>query len=973
MKAATDRLMYTQVCSRQEAAVASVFISYSRKDQDFVRKLYDALKAAGRDAWVDFEGIPPSAEWLNEVYAAIDGADTFVFVLSPNSVASEVCGKEVAHAVESKKRIIPIVCRPVGAAEVKAVESLAPLVALNWIFFRESDDFEKAFEQLRFALDTDLDYWHLSSDLLVRAQKWQEGAKNANLTLRGPELAAAERWLTAGADKEPRPTALQLDFISASRKATASRQRRLLAGVSTALIVTLILAVISSVLFGQTQAQNTQLNAKNAALTVKALAGASSDALTNNRVDQALLLGAEAVRRQSTAPEARDALFNALEYSPYLDTVLQGNAEGSDYGRSAEFSADGKLLMSATQSGRITLWDVTKRTQRNQFTAAFSGCHSYYYAALSPDGQTVATLSRGGCSPVGTDLWNAQSGAHLTHLEPVPGGYFATQSGLAFSPDGKVLVAPDEGGFGAWGVHSGHRLGHLPGSGPFFWAVFSPGGSILATGNLRSMSLWSASSLSLIRSFSFGAYGATFSPDGKTLALADGSQINFLNIPSGQLAPTTISQGTLVASSVAFSPDGGRIVFNDFDSNTLQLWDLVNNSPIGAPLQAHSDNVERVVASPDGQHFASIGTDSKVVLWRFVPFSTRSLPLGSNLDGTSAAVFSPDGKLMATCDITTNQLTLWDAQTAAPAGTMSGNAQCFNGVEVGDTLAFSPDGKNLAQEDDTGNIRLWNVQSRTALKDVLALPTGGSALTGAPSVAFSPDGHFLAGVGFSGVAAIWDATSWSQVQAFDHVNSLAFSPDSHILALAVTGSTRGEIHFWNVTSHSVESTLSVTGSAAAVQGVAYSPDGKTLASIDSSGAINFWNLQTGKVDPKQSFTGGASRFSNWYGVIFNPDGKILVAYDGVTIILWDVQTNAQVVRPIFDPRNYYNVAFSPDGLYLVESQANGPVIVRSVTPDGWAAEACRIANRNLTRAEWNQFVGATESYQRTCPDLPAGT
>ena len=66
--------------------MASVFLSYSRQNQDFVHTLYDSLKAAGRDAWVDFEGIPPSAEWLNEVYAAIDAADTFVFVLSPDSV-----------------------------------------------------------------------------------------------------------------------------------------------------------------------------------------------------------------------------------------------------------------------------------------------------------------------------------------------------------------------------------------------------------------------------------------------------------------------------------------------------------------------------------------------------------------------------------------------------------------------------------------------------------------------------------------------------------------------------------------------------------------------------------------------------------------------------------------------------------------------------------------------------------------------
>src|SRR5271165_1583416 len=183
--------------------MASVFISYSRKDQLFVHKLFDALKAAGRDAWVDWEGIPPTAEWLTEVYGAIDGADTFVFILSPDSVSSEVCGEEVAHAVANKKRIIPIVCRQVNAEDVKKDTPLASLAALNWIFMREDDDFDKAFEQVRFALDTDLVYWHLSSRLLVRANEWKTGSKNANLSLRGPELSEAEHWLTSGADKEP--------------------------------------------------------------------------------------------------------------------------------------------------------------------------------------------------------------------------------------------------------------------------------------------------------------------------------------------------------------------------------------------------------------------------------------------------------------------------------------------------------------------------------------------------------------------------------------------------------------------------------------------------------------------------------------------------------------------------------------------------------------------------------------------------
>src|SRR6266436_10206501 len=127
-----------QVPSPQE-----VFISYSRKDTDFVRRLDEALKRRDREAWVDWEDIRPTEEWMQAIYGAIDGVDTFVFVLTPDSVASVVCGREIAHAVAHNKRMVPIVARDVNADTVP--EALAKL---NWIFYRESDDFEKATDAL---------------------------------------------------------------------------------------------------------------------------------------------------------------------------------------------------------------------------------------------------------------------------------------------------------------------------------------------------------------------------------------------------------------------------------------------------------------------------------------------------------------------------------------------------------------------------------------------------------------------------------------------------------------------------------------------------------------------------------------------------------------------------------------------------------------------------------------------------------
>ena len=80
--------------------MSDVFISYSRRDIDFVRHLFDQLKARDREAWADWQDIPPTADWLAEIYSGIEAANTFLFVISPDSVASEICTLEIEHAVK---------------------------------------------------------------------------------------------------------------------------------------------------------------------------------------------------------------------------------------------------------------------------------------------------------------------------------------------------------------------------------------------------------------------------------------------------------------------------------------------------------------------------------------------------------------------------------------------------------------------------------------------------------------------------------------------------------------------------------------------------------------------------------------------------------------------------------------------------------------------------------------------------------
>ena len=197
--------------------MSHIFISYSRKDIGFAQKIVDALAENNLDTWIDWKSIPKGEDWENEIYQGIESAEAFLFLVSHDSVESEMCNKEIAHALGNGKRILPILIRDANVEKFLFESVKEEISKRNWIFCRDGqDDFDKAIMETRDAIHTDYEWIKYHTRLQVKALEWERANDNSWL-LRGKALLEAEEQLLAN-DKDPQPTVLQREFIIASRR-----------------------------------------------------------------------------------------------------------------------------------------------------------------------------------------------------------------------------------------------------------------------------------------------------------------------------------------------------------------------------------------------------------------------------------------------------------------------------------------------------------------------------------------------------------------------------------------------------------------------------------------------------------------------------------------------------------------------------------------------------------------------------------
>lgn len=243
--------------------MAQIFVSYSRKNIDFASKLTGVLQERGLDFWVDWEGIPPTVDWMKEIQKGIEEADTFLFIISPDSITSKVCKDELDLAVRNGKRLIPVVAHEVGWNDVPS-----SLSHLNYIFFRESDNFDAALNKLLTAINTDYGWVQTHRRLQVKALEWERGNRDVGFLLRGRDLEEAEEQVSTHATKDPIPTDIQHEYLLKSRQAT-DRQRRInTASLSGAVVV--MLGIIVALAYPHVAEWNAKRLARGEMVTIPA-------------------------------------------------------------------------------------------------------------------------------------------------------------------------------------------------------------------------------------------------------------------------------------------------------------------------------------------------------------------------------------------------------------------------------------------------------------------------------------------------------------------------------------------------------------------------------------------------------------------------------------------------------------------------------------------------------------------------------
>jgi WD40 repeat protein len=1009
--------------------MSHIFISYSRKDLDFAKRIVQALKENSLDVWIDWMSIWKGEEWKPAIQRGIEEADAFLFLISPDSVISEPCNEEITHALENNKLIIPIVIRD---AKKEAIRE--ELSKLNWIFCRyelgnpevtiHEDDFTIAIEEVRKAIHTDYEWLKYQARLQVKALDWERYNDNSKL-LRGKDLQEAEQKLASvDSRKAPQPTNLQRQFVGISRKVENEEQRKLaeerkqtrkrlrnrgfiLSGVA-------VLAI-----WFASQVVPAQIREQQANETAQAESTARAEAQIQ-------------VTEQKNIADTRQlaTIANNLSLEQGETAILSGLLAIEAARRYPELDSD--------QALRRFLNVVALPISEIKFDKSITSLN------FSSDGEKVAAASSDGTVRV----WNAMTGNEIIRLK--------TESNFVkFSLNGKWLITIDcinhEEGLHI--THCTKTVGHV----------------------------WNTDSWEDVTTIIQGNYVNTVEFSSNSNLIVSGGEdrsVIILEAATGKILFSMLhtDKESYGVSSVDFSPDGKLVVSGGTSDHTAIVWDVATGNKIAQ--MAHDGEVQFTRFSPNNKWIISGGYSHEVKVWD--AYSGKEISRLALDSFAYKGFFSPDGKLAAvegkdfiiimnpqTGQIISRLLSgglsfslvsfSLDSKQLFTGGNLAKVWDVVTGTELtrivfdGGAWAFSSDGKKVAFGNKDGTVYIRKFPTN---QEVSLMTHEGSV----ESIDFSPDSKMIVSGSQDGTTRVWDTLTGQEISRIvvdGLVVSVNFRQDGRLVAQAACeGVSEGYVNcgkavvrIWEAETGRELYQLKPDFGVTTIKLV---PNSTRIVIAGSNASLQLWDFKSGKILSDFNIDLSGGEFSGQAGTwvnnvdvdssghlivahgqvwdlktnqeifrlvreaggsldVFSPSGNWIASVDGLNIRIWSPKNGKELIRIPLEPltNSVSSLAFSQDEKWLAGSggtfinvwEVSTGLEISRITTDtvnsiafspneNWIAsagydntarvwlwrsadlisEVCKRLPRNLTQTEWKQYIG-NEPYRPTCPNL----
>jgi WD40 repeat protein len=979
------------------------FLSYSHAaDSRLAPMLQRALQRLTR-AWYqrqalrvfrDQASLAANPDLWGTVERALRESHYFVLLASPEAARSEWVAREVAWWQEHRERATFLIALTDGT--------------IRWD--NRAGDFDWASTD---ALPDGLRGWFPREPLWVDLT-WTRAVATGELSLRHTRFRDNVGTLAAAIHGRRKD---QIDSEDARRHRRATLLSRAVIVVLAALLVISGIATINAnVERGVADQQRTAADQQRTAATERALeAEAQNTAATQPQTSLELSLAA---LRMDPSAQVRATLVNTLLQTHYDgssppetsafssineaafspdgrmlatdtgendDVLLWNTADPVDpvkiaaipadpntsAGDGLAFSRDGQLLAIATAGSTVALWNVAHAPRR----LATLTVPDAQAVAFSPDGKTLAVV--GGNSADGTlALWDISNPAAPSRLAARDGVYFP--DAVAFSPDGTLLVT-------ASGTITGSNSGTITGhTRTTFWDITSLG----SPRPVATIPVWD------------GDGGIAFSPDGRTLALALGSEASLWNVTNpaqpGLLATLVGHTDDIVA--MAFSPDGQTLATAGLDNNAI-LWNTADpaHATREATLAGDTQPIAAVAFAGGGKTLVTADWETEVFSWQVAsaePSLAATLTGGSG--GVQSVAVSPDSTMAATANYD-NSVILWNITNPAQPTVLARLATDAGPVSA---VAFNPDGTILAAGSWDNQMTLWDVSDRSRPRQIATVSCPGEV----GWIAFSPGGETLAAGGdpFAqgfpvlsgpGWATLWNVSDPPRPAILHQFSDGggteygALSPDGKILVLSASGTNLESppSQVWDVSDPAHPTALPDPDNALTEpfetdfgDDPTFSANGRYVATagIGTNGDENpvvLWSAaEPSRARQLVELTGPSQQISM---IAFHPGGNLVAAASSdFTTTVWDIADTSQpfVVETFSDHDDIVNaLAFSPDGRLLLDASDDGTANVWDLgglpaIAAGPVGLACQITGGGFTQSQWGQNAPGVP-YQRSCP------